>query len=665
MKKGLCSAMAVSVFAVVAAEEPIERMEDIVVSATGFESGVKDVPVKVELISREEIERSQLQTIDEMIKLLPGVGMKRSFTAECGPGRELTLGGVPEQKRTLVLVDGVPVNDGFSGAVNWSLIPKDSVERVELVHGPMSALYGSGAMGGVINIITKTPTPEGLTAVELSAGSDDTYSTFMEHSKRNGAHGYYLSGRFYDTDGYMKVKHPKPYHEKNERQDWNVMGKYFYFPDRLSKLTLSSYAVEENYSRGRIYTDQRNRQLGVQGSYETELGNGDALSLSLFYNYNNRLVEVSGPRPAYNALEHTEENDVHRIGEMFKMTMLLDEVNTFTWGVDASYTFFDKDNDYKLTLRDAYAEGEQVLVSAFAQNESVLDYGEHVFMPTVGLRADYGKSFDGVMFDSGLSVDRRYDEESWSALSPKLGLVYRYKNSTTVRTGIGTSFSAPTLSELYNVFDRGPFVINGNPELDPERSISYTLGLEQRVSEDLNFQIDGFYTRGKDFISTRIVSAPFISYYDNISEVEIKGVNTSLTYAFNSELSSYLGYSYTDSQIVKDEFNSSNEGNDVPFQPNHKFRIGMVYALSDNFSLDLSANYFDERYTAVSGGKENLLDSYVSVDLFMTKKLTKAVDLSIGVENLLDEKNTVYSLPSEEASYSPGLTASISLRITL
>lgn len=657
--------MAASMLASVIAEESIEKMEDVVVSATGFESKVEDVPVKVEVISREEIERSQLQTIDEIIKRLPGVGMKRSFTAECGPGRELTLGGVPEQKRTLVLVDGIPVNDGFSGAVNWSLIPKNSVERVELVHGPMSALYGSGAMGGVINIITKEPTHGGLNAIEVSAGSDDTYSTFLESSKRNGKHGYYFSGRFYDTDGYMKVKNPQPYHEKNERQDWNVMGKYFYFPDNLSKLTLSSYAVEENYSRGRIYTDQRNRQFGVQGSYETELARGNELSLSLYYNYNNRLVEVSGPRPAYNSLEHTEENDVHRIGETFKLVMPLDEVNTLTWGVDASYTFFDKNNDYKLTLRDAYAEGEQVLVSVFAQNEAVLDYGEHVFMPTAGLRADYGKSFDGVMYDSGLSVDRSYDDESWSALNPKVGLVYHYKNSTTVRTGIGTSFAAPTLSELYNVFDRGPFVINGNPELDPERSISYTLGLEQRVSEDMNFQIDGFYTRGKDFISTRIVSAPFISYYDNISEVEIRGVNTSLTYALTSELSTYLGYSYTDSQILKDEFNSNNEGNDVPFQPNHKFRVGMVYVLSNNFSLDLSANYFDERYTAVSGGKENLLDDYLSIDLFMTKKLTKSIDLSIGLENLLDEKNTVYSLPSEEASYSPGLQASISLRIEL
>ncbi len=644
---------------------PAEVVEagKIVVTASRRKTPLKDSPVMVTRISREELENSPETTIDEFLNRIPDISSKRSHVAECGPGRELTLRGMPDQRRTLVLLDGIPINDGFSGAVNWSVIPKGSVEAIEIVHGPMSALYGSGAMGGVINIITKLPSEPSETVLRGSYGTDNTYSTFLSQGGTGEKHGYYISGNFYETDGYMKVKDPQPYHVDNERTDWSLMGKYFYFPDPDSMLTLSAYAVDETYSRGRIFTEQDNEMFGGQVTYERETESGGSLSGSLYGNYNYRKVEVSGPQPDYDSLEHTEADNMYRFGQLFKASVPLNEIHMLTMGFDSSLSMFDKENEYMLEVREASAEGKQTLFSLFAQDEATFRKEDHKVIMSLGFRGDYCRSYDGEMFDSGIGIDEKYDEKSWSAINPKAGLVYQYADFTTLRAGVGRSFAAPTLSGLYTVFRRGPVTMNGNPDLEPETSFTFNLGADQKITEKITARIDGYYTKGEDFISSREIAVnTYMS--DNISKVEIIGADVELRCRFTDELSTYVGYAHTESTILEDEFSPANEGNEVAFQPQHKGRVGLSYLGTNGFRGDLSANYVGERYTSINNTDDNLLEDYVSLDLILAKDIRKNMTVSLGFENMLDKQYELYSLPLDE-SYAPGRQITVSLEVRL
>lgn len=627
--------------------------QELVVTASRGDTDARESSVPVTVIDAPEVARSVSATVDGVLKRLPGVATTREFVAECGPGREITLRGVPDQKRTLVLVDGVPMNDGFNGAVNWSLIPNDAVERIEVVPGPMSALYGSGAMGGVINILTRAPGEPTETSARASAGSFGTYAGGISHGGTAGRHGCYVNLRGYTTDGYMKVEDPAAYHVQNDRTDWSALGKYVYEPHDDARLTLSGYAADEEYSRGRIFNRQHNSMSGGALAYDGVTGTGAAYSALLFGHYKYRDVEVS-IAPSYDFLEHTEEECMYKAGPQLRLSLPVGASHVVTVGLDAAYDRFDKDNIYKTSARRAESGGEQVQMGLYAQDEMRETWGDHHVILTLGVRGDYFITADGYMRDSGSGLDMRYDDQTGCAVNPKAGLVYQYAEDTTLRAALGTSFSAPTLSERYTLFERGPNKIYGNPELDPERSVSCNLGVEQRLHETLLLRVDGYYTRGRDFVSTRLVTPPFTRINDNITAVEMRGVDLGLRARLAGAWGIYAGYTYNESTVLEDEVKPANEGNALPFQPTHKGLLGIVFDDPQYGTVDLGATYVGKRYSSVENTAADRYDGYVSLDLHLARLIARRTTVTLDFENLLDERYEVYSLPLDE-SYAPGL----------
>jgi iron complex outermembrane receptor protein len=157
-----------------AAENETATMEEVVVTATRTEKAVDAVPASVTVITREEMERQHIQTIDQALQHEAGVYVKRSKGIADSMAR-VQMRGLYGQDRTLVLVNSMPVNGGYSGGVAWNQLSIDNVERIEVIRGPASALYGGNAMGGVINIITREPDKLSASA-RLGYGSRDTAS---------------------------------------------------------------------------------------------------------------------------------------------------------------------------------------------------------------------------------------------------------------------------------------------------------------------------------------------------------------------------------------------------------------------------------------------------------------------------------------------------------
>ena len=638
-------------------------MDEMLVTVSRRETALDEAPVKASVISREEIQRSPVSSVDELMKSIPGISYKRTRFSEAGPGREITLRGINEQKRTLVLVDGIPANAG--GSVNWSLIPLDMVERIEVVPGPMSALYGSGAMGGVINIITRKPPENGEATVKAGYGSLNTFSGSAQALGRQGNWGLAAGGKYYDSEGYTSVKDPESYHSDTERTETGFYGKLTRYIDETSSLNAAGYYVDEEYNRGIQTDDQQNLKGLAHLTYEKEMDDGIGLSASLYGEFTNLFVEL-GARPQYTDIDHTEETENNRIGQLLKINLPLSSVHTITTGIDSSYHWMDKDNIYLQSTRRGHSEGKQVQASLFGQDEMRFDLGEDTFIVTVGARGDYSSSFDGEASDTAPGpnppVDEDYDGTSWLSFNPKLGLVYELGDRTTFRLSGGRSFAAPTLFEMYTVFTRGPLLLSGNPDLDPETAYSGELGIDHWFTDKLQTRAAFYYTRSQDFIGLRY-STPFTAQYDNISRVAVRGVDFDFVYDLNADWSLNGWYKYNLSKVVEDEADSTTEGNRLPFEPEHRAKIGVVCRAIKPINIDLGLRFEGSRYTSLDNVDDDELEEYFTLDLAVSGLLGDGWSWKLAGENLLDKKYDVYAIPTEE-SEAPGILVNFSLAYT-
>jgi len=175
-------------------------LDEIVVTATRTEKSIADAPASVSVVTHEDIENRNVQSADTALNLIPGLFNKRS--KELDTTASVTLHGIPDQKRTLVLIDGQPVNGGYSGDVNWNGVDPDSIDRIEVAKGPFSSLYGGNAMGGVINIITRMPEKREI-VVKGGYGSNEFWTSYGSYGDKFSDKLSVFAGYGYKTsDGY-------------------------------------------------------------------------------------------------------------------------------------------------------------------------------------------------------------------------------------------------------------------------------------------------------------------------------------------------------------------------------------------------------------------------------------------------------------------------------
>ena len=186
---GLGMSLIFTLFQVGFAQQVVE-LEEIVVTATKGEKNIKDVAVSTSVVTKEEVEKIRATFVDEALKSEPGAYLKRGKFA--ATTNNVTLRGFAGEQRTLVLLDGQPLNDAYNGGVEWSAIPLENVEKIEVVKGPASSLYGGYAMGGVINIITQKPEKETF-SFKSSASAYNTYHHSLGYGNRMGKFSFLLN----------------------------------------------------------------------------------------------------------------------------------------------------------------------------------------------------------------------------------------------------------------------------------------------------------------------------------------------------------------------------------------------------------------------------------------------------------------------------------------
>lgn len=629
------------------AQEVIE-LEKTVVTATRTEKAVKDAPASVTIITREEIEATSARYVDDLLRDIVGVDVKRprGISSSC---THIRLRGFSHPRGTLILRDGMPINRIACGGGKHNEIPVELIERIEVVRGINSSLYGTSAMGGVINIITKKPEKELKGTAEGSYGTFDTWNTGVTLSgTAKGKFGYQLYYNHLETDGYnpwsdsfiaTKPAWVQPKFRDaivdQDRDADNIFARLSYEIDPSSTLAFAYSYWDDNISNGRKYNYNEFERSRTNLSYEKK----GKLNISANLYYLDEDFEFTYDRKpkagkAYDTIEMISKIPVDDIGAMISISLPIKKRHLFTFGTDHRLGKMENNCDWQISARKTRTEGKQYRGAFFVQDE--IDLGR--LLATLGARVDWYKIYDGSFYDSA-GTSEKYSDKSGEEFNPKLGLVYHLTDSTTLRGSVGRASNIPYLYSLYGTWECPPGKFNeGNPDLGLEYTIGYEAGIEQRFGDQVMLRMTGFYNDINDWMA-RIYNKTQkgVKYYrwQNIDEAETSGIELEAEYRPVASLKLYANYNYLHTEIRKYKDRPEYEGNRLDGQPRYRFNSGFTYTNPDMFTINVRQRYVGDRYDDMENDQK--LDDYTTFDVKISRDITKFVVASLEVENIFDE----------------------------
>ncbi len=633
------------------------RLEEIVVTATRTETPIESVPASVTVITRKDIDESTAHSADELLEDVVGVFVKHPVGIGAAGTNNIVymrgLGGKTEA-RVLVLKDGVPINDPQTQSVEWNEINIDDIERIEIVRGPASALYGSNAMGGVINIITRKPAKKLETTVEGGYGSLNTWHAAFSNSDTIGNFGYYVSGLHLESDGYCETPDDMKKPGKNtkdvgtERDNYSARLTYEFDPTSSLALSGSHHRNKRDGKYNRIpdfnlFTEDIDR-----GSLHFKKKWGGTELLATIFGADHDTSYDSARYPDYNTLKYVSKTHMKDFGGSLQVSMGLGENHILTIGMDCRQGKLDKHYAYKISVhKKIESGGRQRYLSFFLQDE--LNLLNDKLILTLGGRYDWWKNLDGYSYDDTLSPRKtRYKERVDDSFNPKVAILYHLAGSTSLRGAVGKAFRSPTLNNLYRGdWSYGFWTYRGNPDLGPEKLWSYELGIDQKFPGGVTVKTTFYQSDAKDFIYIITTDAvKGIRKYNNIGKVRIRGVELEADYRPAQEWFLYGNYSYNESKIREFKENTAIEGKYLPWIPKWEASAGITYSNPHIITASINGHYVGVIYDDDLNKKE--IGKYFTIDLKLSRRIMKNMEANLEVTDLNDkhyQQSTYYISP--------------------
>lgn len=633
----------------------LEELMDIKVTtvATGLTQTVAEAPASTTVITIMDIEAMGARSLEEVLKTVPGIHIS---TSEHRFAPLYDVRGVHSSNNyeILIMVDGIPIKsvvDGMRGSrgESWTPPPIQQIQRVEVIRGPGSALYGADAVSGVVNIITKTAKDIHNTESGMRLGSYQTYNPWILHSRKfsNGME-LAFSVDYLDTDGHQQTV----YQDLQTTLDHNGGTTLSQTPGRAylqkQQLNISGVLSKDHWRLGinAVRTRQAGAGLGLtllispeehheNNHYQVDLGYHNPnftenwetkLQLSyrdladdVFQSYtvlpggmrNNLLYPYGSPnntsylqrqsRLDFSGQYRGFENHSIRLG----MGTLYADLHETTWSFLLNRT--------EPLMVDSESVGSILLPEKIRQNRYLFAQDAWKFAPnwelTTGIRYDWYSDFD-------------------STVNPRLALVWRTSPRLTSKLLYGSAFRAPSFIEMYTPLNR---VEVGNPHLKAETSHTWEVIFDYRANRDLNMAVNLFDYQIKDKIQRRLINFAdrTIYTYDNVGLLEGRGFELESRWRVTEGSTLEASYAYADV--------TNNSGMEAGNYPHHHFYLQHDWSLNVNWSLNTQWNWVVDRKRPIGDVREKLED-YTELDLTLRyQSLQMPWSSSIGVRNLLDE----------------------------
>lgn len=612
--------------------------QEIVVSATKTREKRKDISNSVVLIEKKEIEDSAAETLGELLANHPGLDT-RTYGNYGGAAQEIKIRGMSADG-TQVFINGINVNSISLGTADIAKIPLDSIERIEVVKGAGSLLYGSGASGGIINVFTKKPDKEQMElTVKGSYGNQETYDVSVQHGMSLGENtGYYLTLGQNGTDGFRV---------NSDLLQRDASLHLFY--DKGDTFNLS------------IYGDYVYRDYGSPGVVPPA-GTADYFNGAGVKIYNDEAASL---------LNRYEEDDAHvavkaggKVTEKLSYSLLADYSYSKSYYYDRTYSnnktwVTNQVNGIEGNLVFHPVDGTELLVGGEYEdydNENEMlwidDLGDDI--PGTGSASAHEVNSKAAFaelqhrFNKYLKVNGgvRYEDNSIFGDQDivRYGLVVNATDNTAIKFNRGSHFKAPTMNDLFWPDDG---FTKGNTDLLPETGWHTDVTLEQEFADNVFVTVGYFHWDVNDKIAwAEDPDQPTLwGYYwvpTNLNKYDAEGIEVSAVIGSYDGARLALSYTYTD---AKEEV----EGADVRaarYVPEHLFRGDLSYSHSSGFTIAPTVTYTGKRpYYAgsnTSADPTEYLNDYWLVDLKISQKLNDNWTVSAQGNNLFDESYETY-----------------------
>lgn len=638
---------------------PSIRLDPIVVTATRSERALSDAPVALQVLSRQKLDDNHAHTLKDALALLPNVYLREVHGKT---GYEVSMQGFTGDQ-VLVLIDGLPITASTGSTVNLNQYMNMDIEQIEVVQGAASAQFGSAAMGGVINIITKPiDAAKGHITTELASNGQqnpsdkklDANKRYVEASiegaldKEQRFHAR-LSGSYLDNNG-LSLDHKAWPRLKDASEQSQISARLSYSPD------------------GKAILDDDDSRVVKNSQYWLEASHYQEDDVSRFNYY---------VPPRYLAQQRDEHITKQRfsVGARTDIAPHADDRSkTYRLSAQAFYEDYQSESDTK-TQQTVTSIRDTNITTALAQAQ--LDLPEwvisdnHTHLIQVGGQVQQDKLSqtknqvselisDNVSRDVGelylqddwligdnwevlSGVRYQNDEDFGDHVAPKVSLKYNHLDANgrdhIFRSSIGGGYRVPNLKERYYVFDHSNlgYKVMGNPDLQPETSTSYQVGYQGQLSDSVNLTVNGFYNEIDDLIQTDEDNATFegniaIYKYMNVDSAKTYGGDIGIDWQVDDRAKLQTTYAY---------LNTHNNVTDteLTYKPNHKAMLALDYRINDKLQLIPRLNY--ESKQLISTSEQAYSPSWWTLDSKLNYDATANLSLYAAINNIFDVQRDV------------------------
>ncbi|MDC7124467.1 MAG: TonB-dependent receptor [Spirochaetales bacterium] len=617
-------------------------MDDIVIEEN-TEEEILYTTREVTVFTKEDIKKSGAKNVVDVVEMAPGVTVSRQGGV-LEPQKVSIRGG--ETRHVLVLIDGKPADSVWTGGVDLSSIPLDSVERIEVIRGAAAAIYGEGAVSGVINIITKKDSAQKLsTSVEYGFASFNTHQLNTSLSgpfgKESGWSGSFNAGGLYTGGGYeYQVSDSTVERLNNDGWSANASGQLGW--DKTNIKTEKEPDVFDSFKlNGSFYMSQRGApgimefltpnaeidNIRASGGSSVELDAEKAGTIS---------INING---AYISSEYSNPDDD------------VDDCNNDT-SIDAGVSWvsnYDVSGVY-ITINTNAGYNFNYLYSTALTDSAGSSVDGDAFQHTASLHTNSDIIAGNFDFTPALGIDWYLDDYASMELDPDFAFTWSasggwapFRSSSSdgpfyIKLNAGTAYKNPSFQDLF--WPQGAFAA-GNSDLEPEKSFSTDLGLSYNFTNNEVFNagidISGFFSHIDDLIQW-MPSAGGVWRPSNVGMVYSGGTELSGKLIFTKifgwmDIDFNLVYNWL--KCVDADSDSVNYGKQLAYRPEHSGNVSILFTIIDKFTIDFSGKYIGYRFT--NNANTKYLDDVIILSTSLGMDITDFFHISATADNLLNQ----------------------------
>lgn len=571
--------------------------EHIVISATRKEQTALMAPASVSVITANDLTAANVKTFDQAIESSTGLQVVHSSPSNVQSvsirGASETAGG-GTGNRVLLLIDGRPAISPESGGALWNLVPTTAVERVEIVKGAYSSLYGSSAMGGVINVITKQPSDVTETIIRSSIGFYDRAPAYtgytrqgwtndftVGHSRHLGRTAWLIDVARKESQGHKENSAYEMYHLYSKTSTDLGLGRRLQWSVNYNRIANDAPATWLSFLQPYDVAEYKKDDTQLRREFNTDvyydvLRSAHMKYSTRFYFYRNDSRYDFNADPDNDSTNVNTGNQIidreriiaNRFGNVTQIDLHLGERHYLISGWEGQF-----DAIHAVPEEYLYGKRQATNLAAYAQDEIRLS---ERWTSTFGIRYDFNKIIDG------------YSEGN---VSPKAAFVYRIRDTWSVRALFAQAFRTPSIAERYIQFEQGGGLrFQQNPNLKAERLyLSAEIGTKFDVSNHLQFDVSLYHNRYRNLIFYHQLSGPpnpLLFEIRNLNRALIQGFECDLRFKWDSWLRVAVGYAYLDAR----DRSSNRTDDNLPYKAKHTASIqaGLTYR---HLSLDVNARH--------------------------------------------------------------------------